>query len=84
MLMRILEEAAQALGGLLESVGELALLLIAPVLFERAHLRMQAGDESLQLVVEAIQIARKSPQLGRIDIGFAHERILDLPIAICD
>src|SRR6186713_2229429 len=67
VLVRRFEEISQPLGGLLEGFGELSLLLVTPGLLERAHLAMQAGDEALQLVVEAIEVRRKATQFGGID-----------------
>src|SRR4051812_8764205 len=43
VLVRRLEEAGQALGRLLEALGELALLLVAPGLLQGPHLPVQAG-----------------------------------------
>src|SRR5688500_17660714 len=50
---RRLQEPSQRLDGLLEALGELFLLLVAPGVFEVAHPRVQAGDQALEFVVEA-------------------------------
>jgi len=72
VLVRRFEERSQPLGGLLECLGELPLFLIAPGLFQCPHLRVQSGDEALELVVKPIEIPGKPAQLARVDIGFAH------------
>src|SRR4051812_5249604 len=76
MLLRRLEEVAQHLGRLLESLGEFPLLLIPPGRLQIAQPPVQPADEALQLVVEPRKILSKSPQLDGIDMGFGHEMIL--------
>src|SRR4051812_27337573 len=72
MLMRRLKKIPERFDGLLERFGELFLLLVTPGIFKIAHLPMQSRNESLQFVVEPIQVRREAAQLGGVDMGFAH------------
>ena len=56
---------------LLKGLGELSLLLIAPGVIQSAQPPVQAAHQGLQVIVEAIQIAGKTPQLGGSTLAWA-------------
>src|SRR5262245_55491705 len=80
MLLGLIKEIRQRLGGACEGFRELLLLLVAPSLLKRLHLGMQRRNQALQIGVESRQIGRESTQLGRVYIGFGHERSLNRPL----
>ena len=72
VLGRGFEEIGENFNSLLEGFGEFALLLVTPGGFEAAQATVQAGDQRLHLVVEAVEVLRETPQFGRVYVCFAH------------
>lgn len=72
MLVRLLEKSAERFDGLLKRFGELALLLVAPVLFQSTHLGVKTGNQALKIIIKTVEILGEPTEFGRVDIGFGH------------
>src|SRR4051794_6757954 len=69
-----LNKTRQHLHRLVELLGELGVLLVAPGVAEADHLAVQGGQAGLQVGVEALQVVGEAAQLRGVNDGLRHGR----------
>jgi hypothetical protein len=72
MLIGDLKEMLNYVQGLLELLGELHMLLVAPGVAEPRHLRVQSGQSLPQVAIELLEVMRETPQFQGINDCLGH------------
>jgi hypothetical protein len=74
-------EALEHQRGLIELLGELLVLVVAPRIGQAVQLAMHHQELIRQLIVELFEIVREAPELGRVHDGLRH---LLTPVAVAN